>query len=128
MDDAVIFRDELWACEVTPGYDVPGWVILRVRRHAVGWQSLTTAELDSFGHRAQQVVGAVTDATGAAATYLVTFGESHPHFHVLITARGHNVPPELRAGNILQLRHTALDRTAALKLVPAIRAAYEAAS
>ena len=31
---AVVFRDELWAAEVAPGYEVPGWFFLRVRRHA----------------------------------------------------------------------------------------------
>ena len=33
-DDRVVFRDKLWAAEVVPGYEVPGWFVLRVRRHA----------------------------------------------------------------------------------------------
>ena len=30
-ETSVVFRDPLWAAEVVPGYDVPGWFILRVR-------------------------------------------------------------------------------------------------
>lgn len=125
-DDAVVFRDEQWACEVTPGYEAPGWLILRARRHVVGWSGLGETQLDTFARQAKRVVGAVTAATGSAATYVMTFGESYPHFHVLIVPRGQDVPSEHRSANILQLRQQLLDRDAALALVPAIRAAYEA--
>lgn len=27
-----VFLDELWAAEVAPGYEVPGWFFLRARR------------------------------------------------------------------------------------------------
>lgn len=126
-ESAIVFRDELWACEVVAGYDVPGWFILRARRHALGWSELTEVELETFGRHARDVVEAVTAATGARATYLVNFGETYPHFHCLITARGDDVPPELRGGNILHLRRDGQDSAAALALVPAVRAAYEAA-
>ena len=126
-DDAVVFRDELWACEVTPGYEAPGWLILRARDHVVGWDGLSEAALDTFARQAKRVVGAVATATGAAATYVMTFGESYPHFHVLIVPRGQDVPPEHRSANILQLRQQLLDREAALALVPAIQKAYETA-
>jgi hypothetical protein len=52
------------------------------------------------------------------------FGENYPHFHALIAARGHDVPPDLRAGNILRLRADRADLAAAAKLVPAVREAY----
>ena len=29
-----VFLDELWAAEVAPGFEVPGWFFLRARRHA----------------------------------------------------------------------------------------------
>ncbi|WP_374947302.1 hypothetical protein [Agreia sp.] len=126
-DDAVIFRDDLWACEVTPGYEAPGWLILRARDHVVGWNGLSNERLDTFAHQAKRVIAAVTTVTGSAATYLMTFGESYPHFHVLIVPRGEDVPPEHRSANILQLRQQLLDRDAALALVPLIRDAYQSA-
>ena len=62
---AVVFRDELWAAEVAPGYEVPGWFFLRVRRHAERLTGLDDAELSALGHRARDLVAAVTDATAA---------------------------------------------------------------
>lgn len=126
--DAVVFRDELWACEVVVGFEVPGWFFLRARRHALGWTELSDAELETFGRHARDTVDAVTMATGARATYLFNFGEAYPHFHCLITSRGDDVPPELRSGNILRLKGDRVDRAASLAMVPAVRAAYEKAT
>jgi hypothetical protein len=126
-DEAVVFRDDLWACEIVAGFEVPGWFFLRARRHALGWSELGLGELETFGRRARDTVDSVAEATGARATYLFNFGEAYPHFHCLITARGDEVPPELRSGNILQLRRDGVDRQAALALVPAVRAAYQKA-
>jgi diadenosine tetraphosphate (Ap4A) HIT family hydrolase len=123
--DAVVFRDELWAAEVAPGYEVPGWFFLRVRRHAELLAGLDDAELAVFGRRAADLVAAVTEATGAPATYLLHFGENYRHFHALVAARGADVPVEQRGGNILGLRPGHVDVAAAVALVPDVRAAYE---
>lgn len=123
-DDVVLFRDDLWAAEIVPGYDVPGWIILRVRRHAERITGLNDAELAGFAQRTRDVVAAVTEVTGAEATYLMVFGENYPHFHALITPRGDDIPPERRAGNILQLRADHADPRAAAALIPRLRAAY----
>lgn len=121
---AIVFRDPLWACEVVPGFDVPGWFVLRVRRHALRIQSLNAAELASYGRRVHDLVGAITDVTGAPTTYVLTFSEANPHFHSLVAARGEDLPPEHRFGGILALREHGLDREAALELVPSVAAAY----
>jgi diadenosine tetraphosphate (Ap4A) HIT family hydrolase len=126
--DQVVFRDDLWAAEVVPGYEVPGWFILRARRHAERLTGLDDAELASFGQRARDLVAAVTDVTGAPATYLLAFGENYLHFHALVAARGAEVPPELRAGNILRLREDHTDLAAAVRLVPDMRLAYRSAA
>ena len=123
-DTAVVFRDPLWAAEIVPGYEVPGWLILRVRRHAERITGLEPPELATFARRARDLVAAVTAVTGALTTYLLVFGENYPHFHALIAARGDDVPAELRAGNILKLRADRADRGSALTLVPAMRSAY----
>lgn len=121
---AVVFRDELWAAEVVPGYDVPGWFFLRSRRHADRITGLDVDELATFGQHAKDLVSAVTAATGSEATYMLMFGEAYRHFHVLITARGAELPPERRGGDILKLRPEAIDPVAARALVPAVRQAY----
>ncbi|WP_410631649.1 hypothetical protein [Amycolatopsis sp. cmx-4-83] len=123
-ESAVVFRDDLWAAEVVPGYDVPGWYFLRARRHAERIAGLDDSEAATFGQRAKDMITAVTEATGAEATYLLAFGESFPHFHVLITARGADVPADRRAGDILKLRGERADAEAARALVPAVRRAY----
>lgn len=123
-ETSVVFRDPLWAAEVVPGYDVPGWFILRARRHAERITGLDDEELSSYGRRARDLVAAVTDVTGAPAIYQLVFGENYRHFHALVAARGHDVPPELRAGNLLQLRADHANLAAASELVPAVRSAY----
>lgn len=63
------------------GYDVPGWFILRLRRHAEGWSGPTVAELADFGPLSQQVTAAIQEATGAPTVSFMSFGENYPHFH-----------------------------------------------
>jgi diadenosine tetraphosphate (Ap4A) HIT family hydrolase len=122
---AIVFRDELWACEVLQGFDVPGWYVLRARRHAETLTELADIELVSFGVRARNMVAAVAEVTGAPATYILVFGENHRHFHALIAARAEHVPENRRTGDILKLRTEFADSVAALALVPAVRDAYQ---
>jgi diadenosine tetraphosphate (Ap4A) HIT family hydrolase len=125
---SVFCEDDGWAAGVVPGYDVPGWVVLRIRRHAEGLDALTDAELAAFGRRARDLVAAVRAVTGAAATYLMVFGEANPHFHALITPRTADIPVELRTGDILKLRLSRADLARATAMVPVLRAAYQQAS
>ncbi|GAA3226510.1 hypothetical protein [Actinocorallia longicatena] len=124
-DDTRVFQDPLWAAEIVPGYDVPGWYVLRARRHAERITGLDDAELATFAGRAKNLVAAVTEVTGAPAAYLMVFGENHSHFHALITARGEDVPAEMRGGDILRLRGSHSDPVAAAALLPDVRRAYE---
>lgn len=123
-ETSIVFRDELWAAEIVTGMEVPGWFVLRTRRHAERITGLDDAELDTLGRRARDLTAAVTEVTGAPATYLMVFGENHRHFHALITARGDDVPPDRRSGNILKLVTERADPAAAVQLVPAVREAY----
>jgi len=120
-----VFSDDRWAAGVIPGYDVPGWVILRLRRHAEGIGGLGPDELTSFGRRIRDLVGAVREATGAVATYLLSFGEANPHFHVLVAPRTADVPEDRRTGDILKLRFERASLNGARALVTPIRLAYE---
>ena len=125
-DDAVVFRDDDWACEIAPGFEVPGWYFLRLRRHALGWGGLGERELKSFGPLVQELMAALELAFDAPARYLMTFGEAYPHFHAVITVRTDDIPPESRSGNILALRERLVDRDAAVARVPGVRAALSA--
>ncbi|MEU3512504.1 hypothetical protein ABZ733_32460 [Streptomyces longwoodensis] len=129
LDDAdeatFAFRDALWSGQTVPGYDVPGWFVLRVRRHAERLTGLNDEELGSFARRARDLTAAVTEATGAPAAYLLVFGENNPHFHALITARPDNVPEDRRSGDILKLRSDSTDAREAARLVPEVRRIYE---
>lgn len=124
---ACVFTDDRWAADVVRGYEVPGWLILRLRRHAVGIEALTPQELAEFGVRIQHLARAVQRVTGAVRTYLMVFGEANPHFHVLIVPRLENTPPNRRAGDILLTRSELADRGASLEMVPLLRDEYLAA-
>lgn len=119
-----VFLDELWAAEVAPGYEVPGWFFLRARRHAERLTGLDDAETATFGRRAHDLISAVEQVTGAPAVYLLSFGENYLHFHALIAARGEQVPPELRGGALLQLRASGRDEPAAQAMAADVRLAY----
>ncbi|MEP7088830.1 MAG: hypothetical protein ABI776_01885 [Nocardioidaceae bacterium] len=120
-----VFLDDLWAAEVAPGYEVPGWFFLRARRHAEKLTGLDDAEVATFGRRAHDLVNAVEQVTGAPAVYLLSFGESYRHFHALVAARGEEILPEQRGGALLGLLADGRDPVSAQALVPAVRAAYE---
>ncbi|MGW5639327.1 hypothetical protein [Streptomyces sp. NPDC003832] len=120
----VVFRDELWAAEVVPSYDVPGWFFLRARRHAERITGLNEREQETFGRRARDLVAAVTEATGAETTYILMFGEAFPHFHALVAARTADIPADRRGGDLLKLRGERVDPERARALVPAVREAY----
>ena len=122
---ARVFLDDLWAAEVAPGYEVPGWFFLRVRRHAEKLTGLDDTEVATFGRHAQDLVNAVEQTTGAPAVYLLSFGENYRHFHALVAARGEEIPPAQRGGALLGLLAESRDPLAAQALVPPVRAAYE---
>jgi diadenosine tetraphosphate (Ap4A) HIT family hydrolase len=122
---ARVFADDLWAAEVAPGYEVPGWFFLRARRHAEKLTGLDEAETAAFGRRAHDLVRAVEQVTGAPAVYLLSFGENFRHFHALVAARGDQVPPETRGWALLQLLAAGRDVPAAHVLAGDVRLAYE---
>jgi diadenosine tetraphosphate (Ap4A) HIT family hydrolase len=123
--DSVIFRDALWAAEIGPGMEVPGWFVLRTRRHAELITGLDDAETDALGRRLRALVAAVAEVTAAPATYQLVFGEDYRHFHAVVTARGEDIPSDRRRGDILKLRDEGhRDVAASQALVPKIRAAY----
>ena len=125
---AIIYRDETWSCEVAEGYDVPGWFILRLRRHAEGWTEPTSDELAGFGPVSQRVANAIQSATSASNVYFMSFGENYPHFHFLVIARDAELPAELRGAAILGLRSDNRDLNASLAIGARVRDSLAGAS
>lgn len=123
---AVVFRDVAWSCEVADGYDVPGWFILRLRRHAEGWSGPTAAELAGFGPLAQRVTVGIQAATGAPTVYFMNFGENYPHFHFLLIARDAELAPEHRGASVLTRRAEHRDLGASLAVASSVRDALTA--
>jgi diadenosine tetraphosphate (Ap4A) HIT family hydrolase len=122
---ARVFLDELWAAEVAPGFEVPGWFFLRARRHAEKLTGLDEAETATFGRHAHDLVSAVEQVTSAPAVYLLSFGENYRHFHALVAARGDKVPPELRGYGLIKLLAEGRDLPAAQALAGDVRLVYE---
>jgi diadenosine tetraphosphate (Ap4A) HIT family hydrolase len=122
---ARVFRDELWAAEVPPGYEVPGWFFLRARRHAEKLTGLDEAETATFGRHAHDLVSAVEQVTGAPAVYLLSFGENYRHFHALVAARGEAVPPELRGYGLISQLAEGRDVPGAQRTAANVRLVYE---
>ncbi len=120
-----VFLDDLWAAEVAPGYEVPGWFFLRARRHAEGLTGLDDAEVNALGRHAHDLMSAVERATGAPAVYLLHFGESYRHFHALVAARGADVPDGLKGWGLVRLLPDHIDHTESRVLAGSVRAAYE---
>jgi diadenosine tetraphosphate (Ap4A) HIT family hydrolase len=125
---AIIYRDQSWSCEIAVGYDVPGWFILRLRRHAEGWSGPTAEELAEFGPVSQRIAAAIETATGATGVYFMSFGENYPHFHFLVIARDAELPPESRGAAILGLRAEGRDLEASLAVGSRVRDALAGAT
>lgn len=123
---AVVYRDDTWSCEVGDGFDVPGWFVLRLRRHAEGWSGPTAAELAGFGPVSQRITAAIQEVTGAPTVYFMSFGENHPHFHFLVIARDADLGPERRGAGILALVREHRDLGASLAVASRVRTALTA--
>ncbi len=119
--DAIVFRDDTWACEVADGYDVPGWLILRLRRHGEGWVSLTPDEAATFGAVSRRIATAVQRVTGSHTAYFLSFGENYRHFHFLVAARPTDLAPEFTGAGILALRASHRDPDAARAFAAQVR-------
>lgn len=119
-----VLRDDHWAAEIAPGYEVPGWFFLRARRHAERLTGLDDTELGGLGRHAHDLISAIEQVTGAPAVYLLSFGENYTHFHALVAARGESVPPAQRGWGLLQLLPESRDLEAARALAGQVREAY----
>jgi diadenosine tetraphosphate (Ap4A) HIT family hydrolase len=96
-----VYVDSRWVAAIFDGLEVPGWIVLSLRRHAEGFSAMTPAEASTLGPVVSRLAGAIEVATGAERVYLAGFGERHPHLHLLLAPRGAEVPHERRHAALL---------------------------
>jgi diadenosine tetraphosphate (Ap4A) HIT family hydrolase len=89
-----LYEDEHWSLRGLDG--PPGWAVLWLRRHAEAITELTEDEQASLGPVVARISEAITEAAGAERVYVNVWGEENRHFHVVLLARGREIPPELR--------------------------------
>ncbi len=81
--------------------EVPGQVVVQLRRH-VGWLTdMTDSELASLGPTLALVANAVAAETQPDRVYYSCFAESVPHVHFMLTPRGADVAHEHRGAALL---------------------------
>jgi diadenosine tetraphosphate (Ap4A) HIT family hydrolase len=90
------YADESWVAGVLPGLEVPGWIVLALRRHSVETAPLSEREGSGLGVAISRLSAALAEVTDAERVYLQAYGEREPHWHLLLTARGPEVAPEHR--------------------------------
>lgn len=123
-ETTVLFRNSQWAAELPRGAEVPGWVVLRSRRHVEHLVNLDDSQLVTFGPSLRDVAAAVGAVMKTETIYVLSFGETDLHFHAVVIPRGADVPVQRRKGDILQMLPEAVDRPKAIDVLSEIRAAY----
>ncbi|MDQ3757334.1 MAG: hypothetical protein M3394_05760, partial [Actinomycetota bacterium] len=77
-----VLRTDLWSACVAPGFEVPGWLFLELRRHAEGPMGMEDAEAGELGVLLARLSAAAQAATGAERVYALAYGELFAHFHM----------------------------------------------
>jgi hypothetical protein len=116
-----IHRDRLWSVSVFPGYEVPGWLALQLRRHAEGPAGMNDEEAASLGPMISDLSKAIVETLPGSKVYIVAFGEVYPHFHVLLAPRTIDSPSDLRGPALIAGRAEVVDVPAALDVAARIR-------
>lgn len=115
------YEDDSWVAGTLPGLEIPGWIVLALRRHAIEAAPLTAGEAADLGQAIGRVSAAVESVTGAERVYLQAYGELERHWHLLISARGAEIPPEHRHVQFFVNRQRYVDPEAARRVVDRVR-------
>lgn len=95
-----------------PGFEVPGWVCVFLRRHEEIFESLEESEWDEWGPLVLRTMAAVRKSTGCEKVYLAVQGERFAHWHILISARGAEIPVKQRGFNLVPSADRWIDEVA----------------
>lgn len=120
-EDGWAYEDESWVAGMLAGLEIPGWIVLALRRHATETAPLSEDEAAALGTAIRRVSAAVEDVTGAERVYLQVYGEIERHWHLLISARGPEIPPEHRHVQFFVHRERYVDPDEAQRVFEALR-------
>jgi diadenosine tetraphosphate (Ap4A) HIT family hydrolase len=122
-DEGWIYENDSWIAGTLPGLEIPGWIVLALRRHAVDAAPLTAKESLDLGVAIAPVSTALANVTKAERIYLQAYGENESHWHLLLSARGKDVPIEHRHVQFFVNRQRYLDVPAARQIADQVRTA-----
>jgi diadenosine tetraphosphate (Ap4A) HIT family hydrolase len=124
-DEGWVYQDDRWVLGVLSGLEVPGWLVLALRRHAVEATGMDDEEAKAFGPLVAYLTEAMRTATKAERIYLLSYGENAAHWHVLLSPRGADIPPEHRHAEFWRHRSEYIDPTAARDVAARVQAALD---
>ncbi|MGD0038910.1 MAG: hypothetical protein ABSE84_00615 [Isosphaeraceae bacterium] len=107
-------QEEHWSVGVYPTFpthnpeilhemskEVPGQVVVQLRRHVGSLTDMSEEELSSMGPLLALVTGAIEAVTQPERVYFACFAEAVPHIHVMLTPRGSGVAQQDRGAVLL---------------------------
>jgi diadenosine tetraphosphate (Ap4A) HIT family hydrolase len=118
--EAVVYADDLWT--VTPGYDVPGWVVVMANRHTDDWLwGLSPPEASTMGSLLQRLSAAMKAEADVERIYIMGFGEQWRHFHFMLMSRSASTGADLRGAGMLALAPELAEPDEALRVGARLR-------
>jgi diadenosine tetraphosphate (Ap4A) HIT family hydrolase len=121
-------EDAHWRVGPHMAAQVPGWVVVYLRRHAPGLADMAGDELESMGPTLAATAAAIEKEAAAERVYMVSFGENHRHVHVVLFPRGAGVPLEHRSSALHVNQKLYADPAEAARVGARIRDALRARS
>jgi len=119
-NDKLVYRDEHWIA--TNAADVPGWVMLNTLSHIEGPWSLSPEQAEGLGQLQQKLSAIIRKVTGAELVYLMSFGETSKHCHLLFMPRFDDTPEESRGLALLTKAAELANPEDALRITTLLRA------
>lgn len=83
-----LFENDLWAVgPMSLGVALPGWMVMRSRRHVGGPAHFTDEEAANFGPALRHLERTLEEVSGALRIYTAAWGEGALHFHAHMIPR-----------------------------------------
>ena len=121
----IVYTDQDWFAGVMDSIQIPGWIVLGMRRHALDPMGMNETEAATFGPLLLKLSTAIKTALDAERVYVVGYGEHSQHWHVLLSSRDAQVPPEHRHAQFWNHRDEYVNPPAAEAAAARIREALD---
>src|SRR4051794_11041914 len=104
-----VYETDLWFAGVLDTIEVPGWIVLGLRRHAFDPMGMNSREAAVLGPVIREITTAMRTALDSERVYVLAWGEHAQHLHFLLASRGAEIPPEHRHAEFWFHREEYLD-------------------